>query len=98
MSGLRIDKLLFFLRLAKSRTLAQSWAETGHIRINGNRVEKGSVAAHSGDIITLPRGDNVLVVKILALPLRRGPPGEAQACYQLGSGLSKNAFEASKWR
>jgi ribosome-associated heat shock protein Hsp15 len=83
MSGLRIDKLLFFLRLAKSRTLAQGWAEDGHIRINGIRVQKGSATVHSGDVITLPKGDDVLAVKILALPIRRGPPSEAQACYQL---------------
>jgi ribosome-associated heat shock protein Hsp15 len=83
MSGLRIDKLLFFLRLAKSRTLAQGWAEDGHIRINGIRVQKGSAIVHSGDVITLPKGDDVLAVKILALPIRRGPPSEAQACYQL---------------
>ena len=79
----RIDKLLFCLRLAKSRTLAQGWAETGHIRINGIRVEKGSFAVHSGDVITLPKGDVVLAVKLLQLPVRRGPPGEAKACYQI---------------
>ena len=81
-SSLRIDKLLFFLRLAKSRTLAQGWAETGHIRINSVRVEKGSFAVHVGDVITLPKGDEVLAVRILQLPSRRGPPSEAQACYQ----------------
>jgi ribosome-associated heat shock protein Hsp15 len=83
MNGLRIDKLLFFLRLAKSRTLAQNWAETGYIRINGIRVEKGSAAVHPDDVVTLPKGDDVLAVKILTLPVRRGPPAEAQACYQL---------------
>jgi ribosome-associated heat shock protein Hsp15 len=81
--SLRIDKLLFFLRLSKSRTSAQSCSEAGHIRINGIRVEKGSAAVHSGDVITLPKGDDVFAVKILALPIRRGPPSEAQACYQL---------------
>ena len=81
--GLRIDKLLFFLRIAKSRTLAQGWAEAGHIRINGIRVGKGSAAVRSGDVITLPKGADVIAVKILALPVRRGPPAEAQTCYQL---------------
>lgn len=81
--SLRIDKLLYFLRIAKSRTLAQDWAEAGHIRINGVRVSKGSAAVHCGDVITLPKGDDVIAVKILALPVRRGPPAEAQACYQL---------------
>lgn len=82
-SSLRIDKLLFFLRLAKSRTVAQGWAEAGHIRVNGRRVEKGSVLVQSEDIITVPKGDNILAVKILLVPIRRGPASEAQACYQL---------------
>jgi len=81
--SLRIDKLLFFLRIAKSRTLAQGWAEAGHIRINGIRVQKGSFNVHLGDVITLPKGEIVLSIKLLELPSRRGPPEEAQAYYQL---------------
>ncbi len=80
--SIRIDRLLFFLRLAKSRTLAQGWAETGYIRINGRRVEKGSIEVRVGDILTLPKGDDVLAIKLIELPTRRGPAAEAQACYQ----------------
>jgi ribosome-associated heat shock protein Hsp15 len=80
---LRIDKLLFFLRLAKSRTLAQNWAETGHIRVNGRRVEKGSLSIAIGDVITLPIGGTVVTFKLMSMPLRRGPANEAQLCYQL---------------
>lgn len=79
--GLRIDRLLFFLRLAKSRTLAQHWAEAGHIRINGKRVEKGSASVHLGDVITLPKGEAVIVIELIAMPVRRGPASEAQGCY-----------------
>ncbi len=79
--GLRIDRLLFFLRLAKSRTLAQIWAEAGHIRVNGKRIEKGSAAVHVGDVITLPRGEHVLVLELVTLPERRGPASEARQCY-----------------
>jgi ribosome-associated heat shock protein Hsp15 len=80
---LRIDKLLFFLRIAKSRTLAQGWAEAGHIRINGRRIEKGSAMVSMGDVITLPKGEAVLAIRLLAIPVRRGPAVEAQLCYQL---------------
>ena len=72
--ALRVDKLLFFLRIAKSRTLAQGWAEAGHIRINGRRVEKGSIGAVAGDVITLPKGETVLAIRLLSIPIRRGPP------------------------
>lgn len=81
-AALRIDKLLFFLRIAKSRTLAQGWAEAGHIRINGRRIEKGSVGVVAGDVITLPKGDVVMAIRLLSIPIRRGPPAEAKLCYQ----------------
>lgn len=82
-AGLRIDRLLFFLRIAKSRTLAQGWAEAGHIRVNGRRIEKGSAVVSIGDVVTLPKGDAVLTIKLLNMPDRRGPASEAQLCYQL---------------
>jgi ribosome-associated heat shock protein Hsp15 len=81
-AGLRIDRLLFFLRIAKSRTLAQGWAEAGHIRVNGRRIEKGSAVVSVGDVVTLPKGDAVLAIKLLELPARRGPATEVQLCYQ----------------
>jgi ribosome-associated heat shock protein Hsp15 len=79
---LRIDRLLFFLRIAKSRTLAQGWADAGHIRVNGRRIEKGSATVAVDDVVTLPKGEAALTFKILALPIRRGPAAEAQLCYQ----------------
>ena len=80
---MRIDKLLFFLRFAKSRTLAQNWAETGRIRVNGRRVEKGSLPIAIGDVMTLPSGAAVVTFKLLSMPLRRGPANEVKLCYQL---------------
>jgi ribosome-associated heat shock protein Hsp15 len=82
-SVLRIDRLLFFLRIAKSRTLAQNWAEAGHIRVNSKRIEKGSIMVRAGDIVTIPKGEAVLAIRLLSIPVRRGPPAEAQLCYQL---------------
>jgi ribosome-associated heat shock protein Hsp15 len=79
---LRIDKLLFFLRFAKSRTLAQNWAEAGHIRLNGRRVEKASLSTAVGDVITLPIGETVVMLKLISMPTRRGPANEVQLCYQ----------------
>ncbi|HEX5257841.1 MAG TPA: S4 domain-containing protein, partial [Sphingomicrobium sp.] len=34
----RIDRYLFFIRLAKSRTLAQGIIDEGYVRIDGRRV------------------------------------------------------------
>ena len=38
LAGLRIDKLLWFMRLAATRDLAREWAMAGHIRLNGRRI------------------------------------------------------------
>lgn len=79
---LRIDKFLWFTRLARSRSLAQAIAQDGHVRLNGRRIERAHAAVRAGDLITFPSGDAVRVVRVLALPLRRGPVAEAQACYE----------------
>ena len=79
---MRIDRFLFFARLLKSRTLAQALVETGHVRIDGKRVEKPSESVRAGSVIAFPLNDKVRVVRVLSLPTRRGPPAEARACYE----------------
>ncbi|EGD60158.1 RNA-binding S4 [Novosphingobium nitrogenifigens DSM 19370] len=81
--GIRIDKLLWFLRLASTRTFAQEWAGEGHIRLNGRRVERPSATVRAGDILVLPMRTAVKVIEVLAIPARRGPATEAQACYRV---------------
>jgi ribosome-associated heat shock protein Hsp15 len=81
LASLRIDKLLWHLRLSKSRSLAQVLVAEGHIRLNGRRVEKPSAEVKVGDALTIPRGDAVLAIRVVAIPPRRGPASEAQACY-----------------
>jgi len=79
---MRIDRYLHCIRLVKSRTLAQSMIETGHVRIDGKRVEKSSEEVRVGSTIALPLHDRVRVIRILAMPSRRGPAAEARACYE----------------
>jgi len=77
----RIDRFLFFVRVVKSRTLAQGVIDTGHVRIDGKRVEKSSEEVRAGSIVALPLRDQVRVLRVLELPTRRGPAREARACY-----------------
>jgi len=56
--------------------------ETGHVRIDGKRVEKSSEEVRAGSIVALPLHDRVRVVRVLSLPNRRGPAREARACYE----------------
>lgn len=80
--ALRIDRLLWFLRLAPSRSVAHDWVLAGHIRANGVRVTKAAHAVRAGDVLTLPMRGGVRIIEILNLPPRRGPAGEAAACYR----------------
>jgi ribosome-associated heat shock protein Hsp15 len=78
----RVDRFLFFIRLVKSRTLAQAVIETGHVRIDGKRVEKPSEDVRVGSTITLPLHGKVRVLRVLELPERRGPAAEARTRYE----------------
>ena len=79
---MRLDKFLFFVRLLKSRTQAQALLEEGRTRIDGRRVEKVSETVRVGSTITLPLRSEIRVIRVLALPERRGPSPEARACYE----------------
>tara|TARA_B100001179_G_scaffold92852_1_gene65825 strand:- start:142 stop:375 length:234 start_codon:yes stop_codon:yes gene_type:complete len=70
------------LRFSRTRSAAQKLVEEGHIRLNGERVVRGSRDVAVGDVLTLPLGKSVRLVEVLALPDRRGPPRDAQECYR----------------
>lgn len=78
---MRIDRYLHCIRLAKSRTLAQSIIAAGHVRIDGKRALKPSDEVRIGSIVALPLKRRVLVLRVLALPPRRGAASEARECY-----------------
>lgn len=78
---MRLDKLLWFLRFAPSRSIAHDWIEAGHFRLNGRRVERPSTAVKPGDILVIPQRQQVTVIQLVIVPDRRGPPNEAAACY-----------------
>jgi ribosome-associated heat shock protein Hsp15 len=81
----RIDRFLFFIRLIKSRTMAQAVIDEGHIRIDGRRVEKPSEEVRVGSVVALPLHDQVRILRVLRvlhLPERRGPAPEARSCYE----------------
>lgn len=80
--SLRIDKFLWFARLAKSRSIAQKLAEDGHIRLNGRRIDRSHAPVRAGDLITFPHPSGVRVVRVVQLPGHRGPAPEAQSCYE----------------
>jgi ribosome-associated heat shock protein Hsp15 len=79
--SLRLDKFLWFARLAKTRSFAQDVAEAGHMRISGRTVDRAHAPVRVGDVLSFPLHGRVRVVRVEALPARRGPAAEARLCY-----------------
>ena len=79
---MRVDLYLHRIRLAKSRTLAQALIEQGTSRIDGRRVERASDSVKVGSVIAMPLHGRVRVIRVLALPDRRGPASEARSVYE----------------
>lgn len=78
---LRLDKFLWFARLAKTRSFAQEVAEAGHMRISGRIVDRAHAPVRVGDVLSFPLHGRVRVIRVEALPNRRGPASEARLCY-----------------
>jgi ribosome-associated heat shock protein Hsp15 len=79
--SLRLDKFLYFARIVKTRALGQELAEQGRPRLNGRVVDKAHTPVRPGDVLSFARHGDVRVLRIEALPVRRGPPAEARALY-----------------
>ncbi|WP_343057000.1 RNA-binding S4 domain-containing protein [Chthonobacter rhizosphaerae] len=78
----RIDKWLWFARMAKTRSVAQDLAQSGHVRINGRKIDAASQPVKVGDVLTLGLRGHVRVLKVLAFAERRGSFPQAQLLYE----------------
>ena len=79
--SLRLDKFLWFARIVKTRSLAQGLAEDGRLRIAGRIVDRAHALVRVGDVLSFAQRGSVRVLKIEALPARRGPAAEARTLY-----------------
>ena len=80
--GQRLDKFLWSARFLKSRSLAATLCAEGRVRVSGRLVDKAHTLVRVGDVLTFPLGARIRVVRILALPTRRGPAVEARTLYE----------------
>lgn len=78
---IRLDKWLWQARFCKSRGIAAGLVASGRLRVNGQRVAKPAHPVGPGDVLTLPMGGQVRLIRVLAAGQRRGPAPEAQALY-----------------
>lgn len=77
----RIDKWLFFARIAKSRTLAQTWVEAGHVTVNDEKVKRPSADVKIGDRLEVMTAERDIVVIVRAPGDSRRPYEEARLLY-----------------
>ena len=78
----RLDRFLWYARLAKTRSAAQTIARDGHLRIDGRPVDRAHAPIRPGQVLSFPLHGRVRVLRILTLPKRRGPPADARALYE----------------
>jgi ribosome-associated heat shock protein Hsp15 len=74
----RIDKWLWHARVVRTRSAAAALAVSGHVRVNGQRIDVASRAVRLGDIVTVALDRSVRVLKVAAFADRRGPAESAR--------------------
>ena len=79
-TAMRLDKFLWFVRIVQSRSAAQTLAEEGRMRLDGRIVDRAHSLVRRGSVLTFALHGRVRVIRINALPARRGPPAEATLC------------------
>jgi len=79
--SLRLDKFLWFVRLAKTRGFAQEVAGGGHLRLDGRIVDRAHAPVRVGSVLSFPLHGRVRIIRVAALPAHRGRAAEARACY-----------------
>ena len=96
-ASLRLDKWLWFARLAKSRSAAQALCESRRLRIDGRVIERASALVRPGSVLSFPRDDEVIVVKVEGLAACRGPYEEARHLYTDLTSRRADTSSAGRW-
>ena len=76
----RLDKWLWQARFYKTRSLATAAINGGKVHLNAERI-KPAHRVRIGDRLSLSLQGIVAEFEVLGLPVRRGPPAEAQVCF-----------------
>src|SRR5205085_6754739 len=77
----RLDKWLWCARFLKARADCARLVSQGSVRINRQPTDKPHARLRVGDVVTLPLGAGVRVIRVLALAERRGRPVDARLLY-----------------
>jgi ribosome-associated heat shock protein Hsp15 len=78
----RIDKWLWHARVVRTRSAAAALAGSGHVRVNGQRIDAASRVVKPGDVVTVALDRTVRVLRIVAFTERRGGAEAGRALYE----------------
>lgn len=78
----RIDRWLWHARLVRTRSSAAALAQSGHVRVNGLRIDASARAIKCGDVLTIAMPSSVKVLRVLAFSERRGAFSDAKCLYE----------------
>jgi ribosome-associated heat shock protein Hsp15 len=92
--GLRVDRWLWCARFFKSRAQAAEAVAGGRVHVNGARVKPARVLK-VGDRVAVSLHGREAEFDVRAIPARRGPAPEAQACY---AETPESLERATRWR
>jgi ribosome-associated heat shock protein Hsp15 len=98
MSGLRVDKWLWFARFARTRSLAAKLCLESCVTVGGDVVTKPGHLVRPGDVLTVRLGDRLRRITVTALATHRGPAEAACRLYlEAEPPLSLRAVERATW-
>ena len=80
--NIRLDQLLYYLRIFKTRGIATKAIEKGSCKVNNFLIKKKNKVIEIGDVINIKNEKLIKQIKILNIPLRRGPFKEAIIHYE----------------
>ena len=80
--NIRLDQLLYYLRIFKTRGIATKAIEKGSCKVNNFLIKKKNKVIEIGDVIIIKNEKLIKQIKILKIPLRRGPFKEAIIHYK----------------
>src|SRR5215510_12567437 len=78
----RIDKWLWHARVVRARSAAAALAASGHVRVNGQRIDAASRAVRMGDVVTVALDRPVRILKVTGFAERRGGAEDARILYE----------------
>ena len=78
---MRIDKWLWSARFFKTRADATRCVASGRMRLDGEPMSKPHRQVRPGHVLTFAKGDDIRVIKIVALAVA-GPATEARLLYE----------------